>query len=470
MLFGRYWPWAASSTLGLGLLACMVALAWSCQILHNTICCCCGRRERRSEEELLQEPLHCSSPSSTHPGKSRLHESFLCGTSSPPSCGYRILPKEGPRTLRTGRRLNDLIIKIEGEAARLQLDRESSSRIDRHGLLFKYSRVKGATTRRLREQLENQNVIHLCKQDGCTHSAGLHCSCYAAVDCEALVDLGAYGGFSAWRLGVLLARAGGALQRVLHRGCVWCRYKTAGSGDPWTRSPSQRRRSSMIPAKQHEWDSKCKGSTRPSHQRSVGTELLQSLLDFLNETKNFLISGEDHARLCNHHKQLYMLSCQGRKCAEGSFQPPSAVAHTASRSRTSHSSRAGQLHGDVVLIRIKPYLGEESRGDWFIFQGIIAGIAPDSRWHDRLCWHCVAPSFEGQNRSSLPKEWLQQHLHMVAVSGLAASVCIHAALVPEGFSNSLNSWDGIEVVPSGSLPGRISDSHRELIQNQPSGA
>ena len=27
------------------------------------------------------------------------------------------------------------------------------------------------------------------------------------------------------------------------------------------------------------------------------------------------LGGRDCARLCNHHSQLYMLSCQGRKCS-----------------------------------------------------------------------------------------------------------------------------------------------------------
>ena len=36
---------------------------------------------------------------------------------------------------------------------------------------------------------------------------GVHCACFAAVDAESLVDLGAYDRFTAWRLGVLLWRS-----------------------------------------------------------------------------------------------------------------------------------------------------------------------------------------------------------------------------------------------------------------------
>ena len=79
------------------------------------------------------------------------------------------------------------------EAARLQLDLEHSTRFDRQGLLINYSRVLGSTTRRLRESLEGQGSIHLCRNPDCRHAGPLHCQSYASVDADALVDLGAYG-------------------------------------------------------------------------------------------------------------------------------------------------------------------------------------------------------------------------------------------------------------------------------------
>ena len=78
-------------------------------------------------------------------------------------------------------------------AARLQPTWDGGSRIDRTGLLVNYGRVLGVTDRRLREELEREGSIHLCRQRDCAHPAALHCRCYAAVDSEALVDLGAYG-------------------------------------------------------------------------------------------------------------------------------------------------------------------------------------------------------------------------------------------------------------------------------------
>ena len=144
---------------------------------------------------------------------------------------------------------------------------------------------------------------------------------------------------------------------------------------------------------------------------------------------------------------------------------------------------AGHLHGNLALVRLKAYLGEDSRGDWFIFKGITAEVASDSRRQERVLAdnpklgfqvsipvHCVDASPQIQSRSRLPKEWLQQHLHMVPVSGLAASVCLHAALVPEGFSTWLDGWEGTQIVPSSLAPARLSNTRLELIRSTPANA
>ena len=52
--------------------------------------------------------------------------------------------------------------RIDGEQQG-SFDLEHSTRIDRQGLLIYYSRVLGSTTRRLRESLEGQGSIHLCR-------------------------------------------------------------------------------------------------------------------------------------------------------------------------------------------------------------------------------------------------------------------------------------------------------------------
>ena len=62
-----------------------------------------------------------------------------------------------------GRKPNDVLIKMVVGAARLQPDWEGGSRIDRTGLTVRYSWVLGATHRRLREELERSQCIHLCR-------------------------------------------------------------------------------------------------------------------------------------------------------------------------------------------------------------------------------------------------------------------------------------------------------------------
>ena len=107
----------------------------------------------------------------------------------------------------TNRKPNDLVVVMDAGVTRLQLDPERRERIDRHGLWVHPSRVLGATTRKVRELVEREDQLHLCRGTECQGGAGLHCGSYAAVDAEALVDLGAYDRVSAWRLGVLVWRS-----------------------------------------------------------------------------------------------------------------------------------------------------------------------------------------------------------------------------------------------------------------------
>ena len=87
----------------------------------------------------------------------------------------------------------------------------------------------GATDRRLREELERHQCVHLCRSADCSNPTALHCRAYAAVDSEALVDLGAYGRFGPWRAGVLLGLAAGLFKRSL----LWV------SRGPMARRPSR---------------------------------------------------------------------------------------------------------------------------------------------------------------------------------------------------------------------------------------
>ena len=65
-------------------------------------------------------------------------------------------------------------------------------------------------------------MIHLRKAADCQGGAGNHCASYAAVDSEALVDLGAYGWVLAWRLGVLTPDGLHSIARLVTLSCCCC--------------------------------------------------------------------------------------------------------------------------------------------------------------------------------------------------------------------------------------------------------
>ena len=124
------------------------------------------------------------------------------------------------------------------------------------GWLFITFRVLGLTTLGLRDTFKGQTTIYLCRGPDCRHAGPLHCQAYAAMDADALVDLDAYGGFTAWRCRVLLARGANIARCVIQRGLKWCccsrrtrarvdtgrsrPYGTKASSDHLTRSPSLR--------------------------------------------------------------------------------------------------------------------------------------------------------------------------------------------------------------------------------------
>ena len=135
------------------------------------------------------------------------------------------------------RRPHDLVMVLETGVARLQLDPERRSRVDRHGLWVHSNRVLGATTRRVRELVERAEQVHLCRNSDCQGGPGVRCICFAAVDAESLVDLGAYDRLTAWRLGVLLWRGIYSIGSALRR---WWRIMGTSvaprrGGDPPTR-------------------------------------------------------------------------------------------------------------------------------------------------------------------------------------------------------------------------------------------
>ena len=88
-----------------------------------------------------------------------------------------------------------------------------------------------------------------------------------------------------------------------------------------------------------------------------------------------------------------------------------------------------------------------------MFRGILAGfdsrrqegLLPSLRIQVSIPGRSIESSPEVQKQRKLPKEWIHQHLHAPPVSGLETAVCVHAALVPSGFEDWLDGWEGVQV-------------------------
>ena len=175
--------------------------------------------------------------------------------------------------------------------------------------------------------------MHLCKLADCQGGEGLHCTSYNAVDAEALVDLGAYGKVSAWCLGVLVFRGLHSLTRIFAALCRSCR----GRRRPQRHSSAQALRQihervvlrSLDPDSESEIEAvldACDAAVRVGialhgKQHALSSEECQhraapESIRLLEEDRALsYLAGSETARLCSHHSQLYMLSCQGRKCS-----------------------------------------------------------------------------------------------------------------------------------------------------------
>ena len=113
----------------------------------------------------------------------------------------------------SGRKCNDLLVRMEGRVARIRLDLRKAHRADRAGLWVDYDAVKGASARSLRTQLENAPArrIHLRRRHGCNIKDGeIHCTEYAALGAEAIVDVGARAKFTTCRCLTLVTAPSGA--------------------------------------------------------------------------------------------------------------------------------------------------------------------------------------------------------------------------------------------------------------------
>ena len=101
------------------------------------------------------------------------------------------------------RKPNDVAVLIEDQIARLKVDGDHWARVDRHGLWVRLREVKGSSSKQLRQKLEQEGRIHLYREYACPLEAH---PTYAAVDANSLVDPGAYAGWSARRVAILLGR------------------------------------------------------------------------------------------------------------------------------------------------------------------------------------------------------------------------------------------------------------------------
>ena len=149
-------------------------LGWS---RVGLVCCCCRGLCPPAKEMRTFSPVRSSS---THTLRAR--QGFVQVELVGPSVSRPVDAEHYKKQVRgrgVGRKPHDLIVKMEGEAARLQLVVNFSSRPRRNGMTVKYSQVVGATPRKLREKLEAQDTIHLCRNAGCTHAAALHCDSFA---------------------------------------------------------------------------------------------------------------------------------------------------------------------------------------------------------------------------------------------------------------------------------------------------
>lgn len=106
----------------------------------------------------------------------------------------------------SSRKPNDLLVRAAGKVARVQLSQQGKHRVDRHGLTVELGSVLGCSDRKFRRELESSGRLHLCRQEKCPVKGSLHLQEYAAIDSEAIVDIGVYARLTPCRVCVLGCR------------------------------------------------------------------------------------------------------------------------------------------------------------------------------------------------------------------------------------------------------------------------
>ncbi|CAE8678476.1 unnamed protein product, partial [Polarella glacialis] len=331
--FGDFWPTVAGGVLvllGLGVTGLVIyalkAVTWPCRIMAKLLgtCCCCPRRSRQPVDDLPEAPA---------------------------MSGYVRVEWAGPATGRdtdseyfsrqvkgrgSQRRQNDLLVIVNQQAARVQVDTSAQwARIDRHGLAVKYQRVLSSSGRGLRKELEGISRLHLCRSQECGCLPGpdtVHVKTYAAIDAGSLVDIGAYANFSPWRCLTLLSRLIYKLAQLSTCGIFtiipWllARRQSRKEGirkiveggairalDPESESEREEEGDSCAAIKVGlEIGGKPKALAPEGCQDKAQSHTTKLLSEDIGLSD---LEGKDCMHLCSHHEKLYQATYIGRKCS-----------------------------------------------------------------------------------------------------------------------------------------------------------
>ena len=329
---GDFWPWVAWGGLLLlftvGAILILYVLTVICRPCKHFCTCCCRQTRVVAQEvgELLPElrlggtyeRLEVKGPAS----RAGVDTEFF---------------QRGVKGRGSERKPNDVAVILEGQIARLKVDGDHWARVDRHGLWVRLREVKGSTSRPLRVRLEQEGRVHLCRELRCplelAPTPGLHCKTYAIIDANGSVDLGAYAGWTTRRMVVLLARGARWIGRLIGK----CIYYLTGwflLRQLWdVRRPSRViQEGSLMRPLDPESESEAEVQEDPCEAVLVGLEhggkprALATdpcgdrasgegirLLERDRELSD--VKGRTSVRLCDHHRQLYIAACSGRKCS-----------------------------------------------------------------------------------------------------------------------------------------------------------
>ena len=332
MACGDFWPWVAKFCLG-----CLM-LGMGCTTLYllvmigkpfHAFCTCCCRQTRAVAREVGEflpelnvggtyEKLDLRGPSSGGGVDSEFYQRGVKGRGSE-------------------RKPNDVAVLLQDQIARLKVDGDHWARVDRHGLWVRLREVKGASSKQLRQRLEQEGRIHLCREYACPleqqPTPGLHCKSYAAVDANSLVDLGAYAGWSTRRMAILVGRrlrrlwilllcflyytSGCFIMQLLLRKRSVARTITEGTIvrplDPESESEAEMQEDpceAVLVGLEHGGKPRALAPD-PCHDKAAGESV--RLLERDRELSD--VRRRASVRLCDHHRQLYIAACSGRKCS-----------------------------------------------------------------------------------------------------------------------------------------------------------